>query len=766
MDLQLLGIRHHGPGSARALAAFLESYQPELILLEGVEDADALLPYLDREDMQPPLAQLIYNPKNLQQAVYYPFAAFSPEWQAMRYAQAQNIPLWHFDLPQSIRFGLQTTDASALEQAAEQLEAPALENQSIDQDEIRKDPLGYMAKLAGYEDSERWWEVHFEQYDGEPAALFAQILSLMQELRKDMPHQPTANGIIEALREAYMRKTLRQAKRRQFKKVVVVCGAWHTPALDLSAFSEKADNALLRGLPKVKTAASWIPWSYERLSREAGYGAGIVSPAWYSLLFENREEAVLRWMSRAAQLFRAEGLSASPAQVIDAIRLAQTTAHLRGQMLPGIQELFEAAQTLFTQGEAEALALLRKRLIVGEAFGEVSADIPSLPLQEDIEGQIKSLKLKKYRQSSEALWLKATKSRPRGGLDLRNEFDREQSRFLHRLCLIGIPWGQEEAQTGREKSSRNEYWQLKWQADFALHIIEANTYGNTLLLAAEQMSLAKAKEMQRLEDLSSLLELVLKAHLPELMQQLLAEFQHRAALTKDVLMLMDALPPLVQVLRYGDVRQTDLSTLGQLVEQLLARVVVALPRAAAALDEEASAAFFKAIIKLHQAVVLLNEEEQLALWQSALLQLSEQKSLRANLQGLALRLLFDQKVLPLEQVAAKMSLALSLGQERAAAAAWVEGFLYGSGLLLIHNQSLWQILDEWLGSLPAAQFQELLPLLRRSFSQFSRSERQKMLQLAKHPPKVGAQASKESRLEAWPEELEKALLPFLQNILA
>ena len=45
-------------------------------------------------------------------------------------------------------------------------------------------------------------------------------------------------------------------------------------------------------------------------------------------------------------------------------------------------------------------------------------------------------------------------------------------------------------------------------------------------------------------------------------------------------------------------------------------------------------------------------------------------------------------------------------------AAWIEGFLKGSGELLAHDEALFGILDGWLSGLPAETFPQLLPLLR------------------------------------------------------
>src|SRR5690348_1994067 len=106
MSVYVFGIRHHGPGCARSLRAALEKLQPDIVLVEGPPDAAAVLPLLAHERMQPPVALLVYDPAAPQHAVFYPFARFSPEWQALRYAAERGVPARFMDLPQAIQFGL------------------------------------------------------------------------------------------------------------------------------------------------------------------------------------------------------------------------------------------------------------------------------------------------------------------------------------------------------------------------------------------------------------------------------------------------------------------------------------------------------------------------------------------------------------------------------------------------------------------------------------------------------------------------------------
>ena len=99
MTVEVFGIRHHGPGSARSLAAALTDYQPDSVLIEGPADADPLLRWVLADGMTPPLALLAYAPDRPQTAAFWPYAAFSPEWQAMIYALRRDIEVGFCDLP-------------------------------------------------------------------------------------------------------------------------------------------------------------------------------------------------------------------------------------------------------------------------------------------------------------------------------------------------------------------------------------------------------------------------------------------------------------------------------------------------------------------------------------------------------------------------------------------------------------------------------------------------------------------------------------------
>jgi hypothetical protein len=698
MSVHLFGIRHHGPGSARSLQQALNALKPDALLIEGPPDAESLLPWVLHADLRPPVALLIYVPDDPNRGVYYPFAEFSPEWQAFRYGLKNRIPVHFMDLPQAHQLAI----------PSEVDERDSAGTQGDIQEDIREDPFAWVAQATGYSDSERWWEQMIEQRR-DSVELFTAIQELMTALREEFAIETDP---LDAQREATMRQAIRQAKRDGYQRIAVVCGAWHVPALAQMP-PAKVDIQTLHGLPKTKVAATWVPWTYGRLAQRSGYGAGIESPGWYDHLWANPENITVRWLTNVAQLLRSEDLDASPSHIIEAVRLAESLAALRDRPIPGLPELLEAVQAVFCFGNPTPLQLIREKLLMSDRMGQVPAGTPMLPLQQDLQRQQKRLRL-------------MPKPGPRPlKLDLRKPMHLGRSHLLHRLNLLGIPWGHTERVQGK-RGTFHEVWQLEWQPEFAIAVIEANVWGNTILDAATHYALHRAEQVPDLPTLTELAQDVLLADLREAVRHLMIRLENATALSHDIGHLMAALPPLATVLRYGNVRQTDAASVEQVVNSLVVRICVSLPNACASLDEEAAQTMFKQVVQVNQAITLLQNQQHQSLWFETLEKLAGQRNLHGLLAGRCCRLLHEQNIWPAADIERRMNFACSPTNPPLDTAYWLEGFLQGSGLLLLHNDSLWQSLDTWLTGLPAETFTQLLPLLRRTFATFPAPERRQM----------------------------------------
>lgn len=810
MSVSVLGIRHHGPGSARAVREELRRLEPDAVLVEGPPEADALLGLAP--EMEPPVALLAHARAH---AVFWPFAVFSPEWQAILYGVAAGIPVRFIDLP-----------------AANTLAAPAPDPGA----DAHADPLGDLAAVAGYDDPERWWEDVVEHRGDTPFQVIAEAMTAVRE-----GHTP---GDREARREAHMRRCLRAAIKEGFQRIAVVCGAWHVPALTGPLPSASADNALLRGLPKVKAELTWVPWTYGRLAARSGYGAGITSPGWYHHLFTVPDRPVERWLTAAAAVLREEGLAVSAAHVIEAVRLAEGLAALRGRPLAGLGEVTEAVRAVLCDGDELPVSLVQRHMVVGDRLGAVSERTPMVPLQRDLVEQRRKVKLK-----AEALERELD-------LDLRRPLDLARSHLLHRLRILGVEWGRLGETRG--KGTFREVWRLAWHPEFDLTLIESAALGTTVESAATRQArdlasgagvgarpiplgrrggvpspgasgpgpgTVQAGPGVSLAELTGLVELCLLADLPDALPDVLAALSARAALDTDLTRLMAALPAMARAHRYGDVRGTSETGLEAVAESMLDRICAGLPAAVTGLDDESAAALVLHIDAVHAAAALLTDppptpvdrpaavaprafSESPALdtpappssgaspanppspgssppaevtapgdsdelfsvsspgefpgspsptgaapstragsegpagpdrpalgraprakasprerWLATLGAVCDHAEPHGLIEGRLTRILLDAGQLDLHDASDRMSRAMSHGHPPARSAAWVEGFLAGGALMLVHDPRLLALVDGWLSGLTGDQFTEVLPLLRRTFAAFEAPER-------------------------------------------
>ena len=201
----VLGIRHHGPGSARSVVAELNRAQPGFVLIEGPADADPVLGLAASPGMVPPVALLAYAPGDPKVSAFWPYAVFSPEWQALTWALAHDVPVRFCDLPAAMVLASNGQDTGGGRERTARSE--------------EEDPIARLAAAAGYDDPERWWDDVIEsRLDG--ASPFPALTEAMAELRAGR-EEP----LREQRREAHMRHVLRAALKQTDGPVAVVCAS-------------------------------------------------------------------------------------------------------------------------------------------------------------------------------------------------------------------------------------------------------------------------------------------------------------------------------------------------------------------------------------------------------------------------------------------------------------------------------------------------------------------------------------------------------------
>ena len=750
--VEVFGIRHHGPGSARSLVAALMDYRPDAVLIEGPADADPLLGWVLADGMTPPLALLGYAADRPQTAAFWPYAVFSPEWQAMRYALQRGVEVAFCDLPAAAmlsRWPHQVTHDEPDDdlELTEEEPAEGLRPISLQQ----HDPLAVLARAAGYDDPERWWDDLVESRL-DSSSPFPLITDAMAELRMIMG-QDGRYAEREARREAYMRQQIRAALKRGRERVAVVCGAWHAPLLRWPLPPASGDVRTLRGMPRRKIILTWVPWTHQRLASAAGYGAGVASPGWYHHLWIAPDRPIVRWLTKVAQALRTRDLPVSSAHVIEAVRLAETLAGLRGRPLAGLTEVTEATRAVLCDGDELALRYITDHLVVGQALGSVNEGVPTVPLEADLVRTCRTLRVRREAQVRFH------------DLDLRRSIDQARSQLFHRLRLLGLGWIVPAESGVQSQGTFRETWESRWEPEYSVAIVEASVWGTTVESAA-------TARVQKIIDEGSLIELTqgvercLLAGLPRALDGLLATLTDKAALDADVVHLMDALPALARAQRYGDVRQTDTPALGKVSEVLVVRICAGLPKAVASLDATNAATMRRRIDDVHAAIGLLAESagdasdmrsgrriaeppthpDVRSRWLDTLAAMIDRSDVHGLLLGRIVRLLLDAD--RLTDVPVRLARALSAGVPAADKAAWVDGFFSDGALLLIHDAELRRLLDEWVSQLDEAQFVDLLPLLRRTFGTFAPAERRAIAErIALGTKSVERQLSEEVDLE-------------------
>lgn len=701
--IHVLGIRHHGVGSGSMVQKRLEEIKPDLVFIEGAPEIENVLSYIGHHDLQPPLAIMLYDEADTTKSTFYPFADFSPEWLAAKYANDHKIPLRSMDLPARISL---TTHFSS--------DKPPILKSEIEGQEIAKehpqDPMGYLAQIAGFEDSEKWWDYQFELIHTDDAAdHFEAILQAMKALREaELPSSLDSENIF---REAFMRDLLRQAHNEMHQNIAVVCGAWHAPSLmDLDGQS-KSDAKLLKQLPKVKNkiAASWIPWTNSRLSLFSGYGAGIQSPGWYDHLWTNQEKRELSWLAKVAKLFRDEGQDISTAHVLETYRLALSLSQLRNKSNVSLDEINEAIITVMCMGDGILLELVKRKMIIGDKIGTVPNDIPKAPLQEDFEANIKSLRLKLSALPTDA------------DLDLRQEPQLKKSIFFHRLNILGISWATNQIK--RSKGTFKESWKLAWTPEMMLQLIDNAYLGNTIEIASDHKIIHTCDEEDKIAAIVQLLQKVLPANLDQCINVILNKIETLSTISGDIQDIMYSLPGLIEIQRYGDVRKSDLSILSVVIDRLLNKLFINLTNACYGLNDDVSNKVFEQISALHYSIKLTENKEYLRLWFDTLHTLLDKEGVHQIIRGCVCRMLLDAEQLTEDESSKRISFSLSSSNEAINVAYWIEGFLRGSGMILIYDNRLWNLIYQWLETLDKNQFIDMLPYLRRAFTKFSYGER-------------------------------------------
>lgn len=697
--IEYFGVRHLSPSCGFYVEQFLDRVKPDIVLIEGAYDLSELIPSLCSIKADMPAAILAYTTESPVRTIMYPLAEFSPEYRAMLWADRNNVPVKFCDLPS-------TCLLCDYEEDDEYMDGKS-KGESV---------YTRLEKISGL-DNDTFWEYHFEHCQN-----YDDFISAVEEYGKSLRELSESDSHNE-LREAFMRKVIHESEQ-EYNTVAVITGAFHTHGLKGKEFT-KSDEKLTKKLRHTDTKATLMPYSYYRLSSRSGYGAGAKAPAYYEILWRNRingtlSDAKVEYLSRIAAYQRDNGFSASSAEVIESVRLAETLCAMRGGNMPSMADLRDSAVTCMGHGSFGEISLACADVEIGTKIGSLPDGTVCTSVQEDFVRQLKGLKLDRFRKAKgeeleldlrENLRVKSEKS---AFLDLNRSF------FLHRLTVCGINFG-EKTFRQQENATWAEKWVLSWSPETEIQIVEASLNGDTIESVAEFYLNSRLLTAEKLSETAKILSDSFQCGLADCVKTAVRAVQRLAVDCASVTDSAQTINTLSGIIRFGNIRRIDTEPLTPLVQQLFLRFCLQIDSAAIC-DSNAASELITALAKVNDACLAHNflDTEQFI---SLLTELSDNDRVNPLVSGFACAVLLERGKLDSQKLSELISRRMSKGNPPADSALWFEGLSKRNRRSLISRISVWEKLAEFIAELDDDEFKPVLICLRRTFGDFSPSEK-------------------------------------------
>lgn len=781
--IHVFGVRHLSPTGAWHLGRFLERVRPKVVLIEGLADADALIPHFTRKGTKPPVAILAYTDSMPVRTLVYPLARYSPEYQAMKWAYDHDVRVEFIDLPSDIFLAFQDLEAERMERQ-KQREAEDHEEDEEPEDgegeapaepgtpgsspggrgedggrgeERRESIYEQIARRSGEPDYDTYWERRFEHNLADDSYRLA-ACEFGKALRDE--EDPPLWRAENLVREAYMRRRIAEVIASGVKpeQIVAVVGAFHAPAL--SGEQPAMTDAELASLKRRSSKLTLMPYSYFKLSSQSGYGAGNRAPAYFELLWDALEsgdlhELPLLYLSHVARYMRETGTHRSTAEVIEGVRLARTLSALHDGLAPTLRDLRDAAVTLIGHGELASISEALSQVDVGTAIGELPKGVSQTSIQSDFERALELLKLEKYKTTvKQELTLDLRENR-RAKSEEAAFLDLDRSSFFHRLRMLGIGFAT-PAKSAQHATTWAEKWFLQWSPESEIALVEAVLLGETVELATAFKFKTLLDACKTIAEAADLVKDACQCGMMKSMEAARRRLQELAAGSSDLRAIAHAAFQLSQVVRYGDVRKFDPGPLMPLMEELFVQGALSL-HAAANCDNPTAQNLLVSMDEMNRVSLEHADRVEEKLWLERLKMLADADNRNPLLSGYACAMLLERGLIANDDLAREVSRRLSPGIPADLGAGWFEGLAKRNRYSLLARQPLWQELAGYIRSLDDEQFKRALVFLRRAFGSFSPQEKRHICENLAEIWGAGADAASEMIEQPLTEKEEETL---------
>lgn len=697
--MKTFGIRHFSPAGAYFVRKFLNENRPDVVLIEGPADFDFLMDDIVSKNLLPPFAIMAYTKEVPIETVLYPFAVYSPEYQAILWAREKNKECHFFDLESNIMLGLE----------------------SKNEDEIisdAPDKIHDKEKTSDF-DMESFWERVLEQSEDMNAyksgsALFGESLRNEDEV-----------SLRDIIRESFMKRKIKEIidSGIDSEKIVAITGAFHTSAIQSldGAMTDKEYDSL----KKKDSNITLMPYSYYRLSKRTGYGAGNTAPAYYELLWQgfiknDKTYHERKYLSLLAKYMREHGGIVSSAQVIEATMLSRSIANLRGGSIPTLVDLKDAGITCMGGGSFGEMAMGFAQSDIGTKIGVVPQESMKTSIQSDFLSRLKALKLEKYKE------LVATPLQ----LDLREDLrvkskesaflDLNRSFFLYRLVTLGIDFAKIE-RNRQDNATWAENWILQWTPEAEIQIVESVLKGDTIDEAVAFVLGERLDNAISISEIADIIEAAFNCGIPKIVEGAGRKLDEMASGAVSIHEIAVTTSKLSDMILFGDIRKLDRKPLEPIVKRLCIRAALILAGESAC-DDMAAVILVEDIQSIHNVFVLHDFLDK-DLWFDKLMEVSNRDDLNTKISGLATAILLDTGKTDENTLRIEVARRLSAGMPAELGANWFAGLSIRNHYALIGRLTLWESLSEYMDSLDEEEFRRSLVFLRRAFVDYSSKEK-------------------------------------------
>ncbi|MBR1591522.1 MAG: hypothetical protein IJ666_00710 [Ruminococcus sp.] len=502
-------IRHHSPVCSFQLVRTIEEYKPDIVLIEGPENANGLIPVLTDENTTLPAA-FYYFYKDTKKLVsddakdykcYYPFVYSSPEYNALVSAKKLNIPAKFIDLPYC-EILIATAENNGLRKNSDK------HSYADDSYLVQNRFYEKICEKTGLRSFEEFWEKYFETAGIflTPQQFIKQMHTYCRFTRDDVSQEEMiADGT--SARENHMAVRIIEAMQ-EYRRVLVVTGGFHCIGLyNLVNSGKKIKSPRLHKMPETHHGCFPMAYSYEAADALHGYSSGMSFPYFYDcamkkLLESNSPEGVyngitLDFLVRTQKEAVKKDIAVSIADITSAHTLMNGLAALRNAKECGISELFDGVISTFIKGERTVstsipLDILSK-LATGDKIGAIGDKSHVPPLITDFEKNCKKLNIK-YETAVPKNIENALFTSAKG---------METSRFLHRMDFLGTGFAKmlkgPDLHKNKDRSRVREEWKYRRTPNVDACLIDHTTDGFTIEEACSSVAARKLMSERRCE---------------------------------------------------------------------------------------------------------------------------------------------------------------------------------------------------------------------------------------------------------------------------